>query len=506
MSAAAPTHAACSLAQAGCGTRALVGAAAALVALLAATNFVAGLDRPAGMLWDEGYYLTSTQRYEDGRAQFGTHPPLGSMLLAAGDALMKPNAALDTSRLGADKHASGEMLPAGYSFLGMRLASGLAATATALALFGLALTLARSLPLALLAANLFVFDNALAAHLRAAHLDAFQLLFAVLALWALASAAIRPRHAGWREAAVGAFGAMAMLVKLNAAWLLAPAAMLALLRAWERRGEGVASGLIAAAATSLRMLAAGLLASVLVLAAHVSIGREMPDAATVAGRQDAAFVTGAYRRYLQHEVALSPRVLFDAAADYARFIAADADGLGLRDENSSTPAQWLRQWKPINYRWDSDGTYTAYVQLAANPVGWTLATLAPLVAAVLLWLQWRRPVDVMRARSGFLIAALLAAWIACFVLHSWIASRRLMYLYHAFDGLLLGFLIAVLAWRAAIERWPSLHRRQTGALAAFAALHLLAFLWLSPLSFHRPLTHAACERRNLPLPAVECRP
>ncbi|MFT3755114.1 MAG: phospholipid carrier-dependent glycosyltransferase [Pseudoxanthomonas sp.] len=494
------------LARAGQASRAWVVASAMLVALLASINFIAGLQRPAQMFWDEGYYLTSTQRYEDGRAQFGTHPPLGLMLLAAGDALLQPNAALDTSHLGDSKHANGEDLPAGYSLLGMRLASGLAAVATALALFALALTLVRSLPLALLAANQFVFDNALVAHLRAAHLDAFQLLFIVLSLWALASAVLRPRRAGWREAAIGGFGALAMLVKLNAAWLLLPAMMLVGLRAWDRRGEGIAAGLIAASKTAVRMLAAGLLASVLVLSAHVSIGRNMPDETTVAGRQDAAFISGAYRQYLQHEITLSPRVLFDAAGDYARFMSTDAAGLGLQDGNSSTPMQWLRQWKPINYRWDSDGVHTSYVQLVANPVGWALATLAPLAAALLLWLPWRRSVDVAPSRAIFLLATLLVAWIACFTLHAWIASQRLMYLYHAFSGLLLGFLIAVLAWRIAAERWPALQARQAGVLGAFATLHLLAFLWWSPLSFHQPLTHAACERRNLPLHVVECQP
>ena len=56
-----------------------------LVALIASVNFLVGLGEPRGAIWDESYYLTSTQRYLDGVAQFASHPPLGLMLIAAGD-------------------------------------------------------------------------------------------------------------------------------------------------------------------------------------------------------------------------------------------------------------------------------------------------------------------------------------------------------------------------------------------------------------------------------------
>lgn len=299
---------------------------------------------------------------------------------------------------------------------------------------------------------------------------------------------------------------MALLVKLDAAWLLMPAAMLVLLRGWQHRATGSWRSVLVASSAATRMLAAGALVTAAVLIAHVVLGRKLPDAATAAGRQDSPFVTGAYRQYLLHEMPLSPRVLLDAAADYAQFMAADLHGLGRHDANGSTPWQWLYQQQPINYRWDSDGVHTSYVQLVANPIGWALASLAPLAAAWLLWLQWYWPIRGRWTPRTFLLGALLSAWLACFLLHQWISAQRVMYLYHAFNGLLLAFLLAALAWSMATERWPALHRRQTIVLTTFAALHLAAFLWLSPLSFHRPLTHTACERRNVPWHIVACQP
>lgn len=487
-------------------TRANAWAAATLVALLAAANFLVGLDRFQGLIWDEGYYITSSQRYENGRAQFGTHPPLGLMLLAAGDTMARGDAVSHTSHLGSTKHAVGEMLPPGYSPYGMRVASALAAALAASAFFGLLLSATRSLTTALVGANLYVFDNALIAHFRAAHLDAFQLLFAILALWAFVSAATRPYRAGWREAAIGGFGALAMLVKLNAAWLLVPAVLLVALRARQRCVAGPAAAFGAAATTAARMLVAGTLATVMVLTAHVAVGHEPPDTTTIAGRQDAAFVDGAYRDYLHGERRLTPAVLIDAGIDYARFMAADAEGMGLHDSNGSTPIEWLFLRRTINYRWDSANGETAYVQLVPNPLGWALALLAPFAAVAMLWLSWRRTLAVGWPPHAFLLAATLAAWFACFALHGWISAQRVMYLYHAFGGVLLAFLLAAMTWAAALERWPTLRERRAPPMTAFVAFHLAAFLWFSPLSFHRPLTYDACEARNVPLRVVECRP
>ena len=52
-----------------------------VVAMLATVNYSVGIADPHHPVWDESYYLTSTQRYEDGIAQFASHPPLGLMLI-----------------------------------------------------------------------------------------------------------------------------------------------------------------------------------------------------------------------------------------------------------------------------------------------------------------------------------------------------------------------------------------------------------------------------------------
>src|SRR5690349_16730916 len=124
--------------------------APALIATLAAINFLVGIGQPPHPVWDEKYYLTTAQRYEDGTAQFASHPPLGLMLISAGDELLHPNRHLDTRSIGWNKEVDEKHLPEHYSFAGMRLMSGIFAVIGAVLFFYVVLNLTRALLPALL--------------------------------------------------------------------------------------------------------------------------------------------------------------------------------------------------------------------------------------------------------------------------------------------------------------------------------------------------------------------
>jgi dolichyl-phosphate-mannose-protein mannosyltransferase len=198
-----------------------------LVALLASVNFMTGLAEPRGAIWDESYYLTSTERYSEGVAQFASHPPLGLMLIAAGDALLHPNRDIDTRLLGRGKHADGGEIPPGFSFAGVRSASGVFAVLGAVAFFALMYAITQSTFTALVFSNLFTFENAFVTQFRAAQLDAFEIAFAAVALLCFVSAAKRQqRSSPALETGFGAACGLAMMVKLNAVILLLLGAML----------------------------------------------------------------------------------------------------------------------------------------------------------------------------------------------------------------------------------------------------------------------------------------
>ena len=520
-------------------------AAAPLVAVLASVNYAAGIAEPRQAVWDESYYLTSTQRYEDGIAQFASHPPLGLMLIAAGDTLLQVNRGIDTRALGWDKKISGDKLPRGFSFAGERAASAAFAVGGAVAFFALMLTLTQSAIAAALLANLYVFDNALITQFRAAQLDAFQVFFVICALLCFVAGILRaarnPYAAGSYVLSFlfGLSCGLAAMVRLNALALAPMGIMLVFqrTRAWwnesasESLNESPSTGwnehalaklagtkpsgrgpsgrgkLAALAALDAGvMLAGGLLAVTAVFSLYVAFAHRPPDPVTPAGVKDNDFVSAPYREYLQGTRPFSSPVVLAATQDYGRFIAADFISMTRTDPNASSALQWPLNRRTINYRWDTRGAVTRYVQLSGNLFGWLLALTAPVAALGLMVLQKLRPSVPTDPRRRTLMSMLLFQYIAFMAVHAWLGTQRVMYVYHYFIGLLLAFCLVPLVWREAADRWPPLRARIGPLLAGATVLLLASFLFYAPLTFHRPLTHAQCERRNIFQHVVECRP
>ena len=478
--------------------------------MLAAVNFLTNLGEPRGAIWDESYYLTATQRYEEGTAQFATHPPLGLMLIAAGDALIQPNRNLNTEPLGREKTVAGSTLPAGYSFVGVRLASGLFAVLGAVLFFALMYTLTHSTPLALVFSNLYLFENAFIAQFRAAQLDAFQTAFALAALVLFAlRAQRRDRSSPEIDFLFGLACGLATMVKLNAIVLALLGALLIGHRAALGWNSGSRASVLRRSARDGAVMVTGLaLAVVCVFTVHVTVSPHPANPTSAAGQADEKFITAPYREYLAGLRPFSPGIVLEAARDYGRYMAADFKATTLVDSNGSGPLEWPLQHKTINYRWDSDGTYTSYVQLVGNPISWILALLAPAATAALLLMQWQWPIETLEtngpARRAVMLM-LLIDYLAFMGVHLFLGSQRVLYLYHYFLGLLLAFCLIPLVLQEAIARWPVLGRRQTPVLVTMTSLLLAGFVFYSPLNFHHPLTKSQCERRNLLQHVVECR-
>jgi dolichyl-phosphate-mannose--protein O-mannosyl transferase len=80
-----------------------------------------------------------------------------------------------------------------------------------------------------------------------------------------------------------------------------------------------------------------------------------------------------------------------------------------------------------------------------------------------------------------------------------------MYLYHYFLALVLAFCLVPLVLAEADDRWPARRAWREPTLAVITTLLLIGFAFYSPLSFHRPLTHAQCEWHNVIQHIVDCR-
>ncbi len=476
-----------------------------LLLAISTCNFLVRLNEPNQPFWDENYYLTATARYAQGRAQFASHPPLGLMFIAAGDALSGANHDVDVSDLARVKTVGDTRLPAHYQIWGPRLSSALFGVGVVMTVYGLLLACGVEVFLAAATATLVAFETAFVVQFRAAQLDAFQVEFALLCVGVLVAAARRQpslARTGYFAVAGAAAGAAAM-VKLDGVLLCAaPAALIGpvLMRRWRNP-----SSCSTAVLEGLTFIGA---AFAIVCATYVAqtLWADAPlDYGAPAAAVDARFMSRTYQHYLDGRLAWSPKVVAAAAGDSLHYMLNDQAGISLSDPNGSSP--WLQPFgvKPINYRWDSANGVTRYVQLVANPINWTISGLSLLAAAGALVARPFLGRNGITRATALSLAPIVSTALTFYVAHGLLGAHRVMYLYHAFITVLLGLFCLPFLVRELLRsraRWQG--RIEAGSWSLIAA-SVAAFLWLSPLTYHRPLTHRACEWRNVPVHIVNCR-
>lgn len=481
------------------------------VLVIAMFCFVARLAEPPYLFWDENYHVTSAERYIEGIAQFEPHPPLGLMLVAAGEALIDPNKQIDKHVLVQTKQISGDDLPKGFSFAGMRLAPSIFAALGALLFFGLMLELVGNRLHALLLTSLYVFENAFVVHFRAVHLDSFQMFFSLAALWQFVVLWKRPSRLCWHHyALLATWCGLAIMTKINAVLLMTMFPILFFRDMKQSKicasTEWIKQFLSKSSAAAITLLSIVFA----VFYVHASIARIPPSANTPAGQQDLGNMSAEYRNFLENHGALTPSMVATITLDYFRFMNKDHKGVPKLDttkpgENGSHPLHWPLNDKTINYRWDSVDGQTRYVQLTGNQVSWYLGLLAVLLSFQLIS-QHRIFGEPLRGdrRIYHLIEVFTGLYAVFMLLHLWIITQRVMYLYHYFLGLLLSFILIVLMWQYLCSVRPGMARHRTATLTATALMITASYLFFLPLSNHRPLTQEQCEQRNVIARVVEC--
>lgn len=414
-------------------------------------------------IWDEAYYLPSTARVHEGRLQFATHPPLGLLLIAAGDALYGANENVDQHALSAVKAIKAEAVPAGYDYLGPRLASATFGVVAAGLFFLLMAELTGSTGAALMLSPLYLCDTALLAQSRAAHLDPFQICFVLVALLCLARGIAEPRR---RWAAGFAAGVTAAaLVRANAV-VLAPLELVVLWPlARQCRWRPLGGGVLASVGGAAAMLCT--VAAVFAMAAP-----RLPDESTSAGAKDLAYVSPKLVQVGQLDIG-DPGSLLLVGADYLRFMVSDNQAMARHDGNASDPWQWLLGMGAITYRWDAGPSRVATIALLPNYAAWLIS----LVGVFLTVWDGRR-------KLSRLPAALLAGWALNMAALLWLDRTRVLYLYCYFLPLLFGHAMAALAWR----------RRGLDERAARLGLAAvtLCFLVAAPLILHHAVPKPYC--------------
>ncbi|MBI1812773.1 phospholipid carrier-dependent glycosyltransferase [Candidatus Peregrinibacteria bacterium] len=449
---------------------------------------------PQAVFWDENYHVASAQKYLNGVYFMEQHPPLGKLLIAAGEKILHPNARAD-QYIGTDYATN---FPTDFSFAGYRFFSAFLGWWTASLLFLIFLLITRNPLLSSFLSFFYIFDNALIVHIRGAMLEGpleFFCTAMILVFLFLLEYRERQRLFFLWSVLFGVVFALIMTTKILGLIfiLLVPSILWQLLPNWRKIGR------------FLLCFALGfLVVYITVWQIHFALGKKIVSSLPDNGYYQASpeykqiLATGRSSSLLAFPIML--RDSYGYIAHYNR--GTPRLDLCKPDENGSPFFDWPIGARAINYRWETpDGNTYRYLYLQSNPVVW-LTTFAAVILAICLlvgsFLAPPRPPLTHR----FLLLVFTGLYVSFFVAISRIT--RVLYLYHYFIPLLLGFVIAaiVLMEVKKVGRWNITEHAQTFGLLVLAGLIFVSFQFYRPLTYYEPLTDAQFARRAI-LPVWE---
>lgn len=459
--------------------------------------------QPEGLLWDEIFHIASARKQLEGVMYMEPHPPLGKMLIALADRWFSDNAQLNAPRLLDREQITSGHLPAGFSFVGVRLPSVAMAILAVLLAYAVLLRITGERVLAGGMASLLLLDNAFVLHSRAAMLEGMQICLSLAAILAFAVCVTRPTGVRLGHyLVVGLLVGLAIAIKINAAVLLLLLPALFLVDQWPALREGRwrrAGARLARAAPLATLAVAGVLAAVFYL--HVAT-------ATTPMPKRTYQASPAYLAHLEARTTWTPAGFAVGLRDNLRFMAGYSAGIRRLDpedpaETGSHASRWPLGGKAINYRWkryETPGeTRVGYFYLVANPVVW-LAALAGIGLSTALLLRHavsREPRPSTR----------LLPWMALFTglyfayMIAIMQIGRVMFLYHYLLPLTFGLLNLALLWRHLFALAPARVRDlERPALAALVLGAAACFAYFAPLTYGLPLSETDLDARQwLPL-------
>ncbi len=484
-----------------------------LIAVMAFFTYFWNYTNPPFLYWDENYHIASAQKYLNGVYFMEPHPPLGKLLIAAGEKLLNANVGADDEFIGTDY---AKELPSGFSFKGYRFFPVFLGWAIAPLLYLIFLLITRKPVWAVLLSFLYVFDNALITHSRAAMLDSTMLFFcvAMIALYLLVLRFRHHRHAFpllsllLGIAFAGAMGTKALAMIMILLW---PVMILHL-----RKRSNVESQMSRTFALRLSTFdfqkicqflvlstAGFLIVYVAIWQLHFSIGKRIVDSLPDNGYYQAS---EEYKTLLGAGRISLPLMM----RDNLRFLKHYSTGvpplnLCKADENGSPFFLWPFGARAINYRWETpDGSLYQYLTLQINPVVWGLSLIGLLLAFVLILGSFllhgaKKP----EHRHDLMLWSLL--WLSYMIAVSRI--DRVLYLYHYFIPLLFSFILLgyVLLDLKKIGAWALDARRKDWLLLACGLMIFASFHFYRPLSYYEPISDVSFRKRMIfPLWELRC--
>lgn len=443
-------------------------------------SYFPGYEKPASLFWDENFHIASAQRYLNGVFFMEPHPPLGKLLIAAGEFLLKANPQND--QFISLEQASD--LPDDFSFSGYRLIPVIFSCLIPILLFLIIHKVSNNSALSFFIALIPAFDNALIVHGRGAMLEGIQIFFILLSILAFLNCtktAIKTK--AWLTL-LSISSACALLVKINSAAIL-------ILPFFLIRTVSLKSLI-------LLYILPFTLTYYLVWQIHFGLGVKIEPELDNKGYFAASepLKSAIKQNEIFNPINIVTGILdsFDFSKRYQTGV--DTLNYCKSEENGSYPLLWPIGARAIQYRWDDSQYGTKYLYLVANPWGWLIGFAGAIAASSLLLSNFLGTSVGLKNPKVLIVILIMyfATWLAPLLMD------RVFYLYHYFVPLILSWIllglvcieikqIGVIQTSNNVIRWS----------IVFTHIFLLiaSYVFFSPLTYHKPISDNELNRRSL---------
>lgn len=401
--------------------------------------FFRGYSEIDRLIWDETFHIASAYKYLYGQFFLEPHPPLGKMFIAAGEALLEPNAGFSGDEFW--KNDTIARMPNGFDYSGVRFFPVVLSSLCPLLVYLIARVLTKSFLVSLLALGVFSFETALQAQFRAAMLDGMQLFFCLSAvLYYFAFIYERNRRRIFHLCLFGAIVGLAVSVKLNSLFLIVLPLLHSLIQLIK---NGFNWAGIISIAKHIMYNIGSIVACCLVLASMYLFHYVLTCKSYKNGMYGTTNYTDVVNSaYLLYKPISILQGNFEFMARYQKGV--PELKIGDPKESGSMAVTWPFGYKPISYRWDyiaEDGKPRyAYLYYLPNPVSHWLVALAVLV----VFSRFMANVVYGRNEDGveYILLVLFCGYMVGISL-----PDRVMYSYHYIPAFSIGVLILVLEFQ-----------------------------------------------------------
>ncbi len=422
------------------------------------------------------------------------HPPLGKLLIAAGEKLLQPNKNIDVHFFTETRKIP--YFPQGYSFAGVRFFPTLLASLSAILFFLILFELTGYPFLSFIFTGLYLFENANIVHSRGALLDGVEIFF-ILLLFTLFVFASRSREKilsqKWFIFMGLAFG-LAISTKLSGLVFFCLPLFLVVKNAQNHKGKNYLTKIWKTYFLQLGIfLLTGFMTFFIVYCIHFSLtGKIVNNYYSASNEYKLLIKQGQTMNLLTFPLQLKEHLL------YILFFEKNVSKLSKSDLgiSGSLPTSWPFGIKSIEYRSETDNETGNYLYLQGNPVIWMFGLASLIITSIVIFSVIVFKNKIRNKTIYFFLVLLLILYFG--YMGAMMTLSRVMFLYLYFIPLILCLFMGVLLIVYFFEN--ELKKRNPWiyfACIAYIAIVFLSYIFFSPFTYYLTLTRDQFLQRSL---------